>query len=133
MSCLSKVWCPQCEQIITDDICMCTLYCEIHGRVCTSVIPNGCHFVRDNKHKFPHTKAEYKNGWEVGCYGWPPGRDWNYLPAIWITKEPGHPTKTPFEIEREQRMQQEMIDAKRWFKKQIDDRDQLNCNSGGSI
>lgn len=100
MSCISRAWCPECRQMVSDSICMCARVCDIHGQVCTTVVPDGRHPVRATRQKTPPTEVEYRNGWEVGYYAWPGGRSWD-LPPIWYTREPGHPTKSPQQLQRE--------------------------------
>ena len=133
MTCISSAWCPQCEQIVSDTICMCACVCDRHGQVCTPVIPDGLHDVRQIGNSTPHTKREFRNGWEIGFYGWPPGRDFRKLPSVWITKEPGHPTKTPYEVEQDYQDKQAIVYAERRRVQEIERNDQLNCNGGGSI
>jgi hypothetical protein len=106
--------------------------CDIHGPVCTSKIPDGLHDKRETHKAKPHSKVEYRNGWEIGFYGWPPGLDWE-SPAIWITKEMGHPIKNPFEVEQEWQNQKFIEDNKKRVIREIETIDQLNCNGGGSI
>lgn len=100
MSCISEAWCPQCEQIVSDSICMCACVCDRHGQVCTRIIPDGRHPIRATRKEEPHSEAEYRNNWRVGYYAWTGGMDWNGPPK-WFTCEPGHPTKTPWEVEQE--------------------------------
>lgn len=108
---------------------MCACVCDIHGRVCTRVIPDGRHPVRETRKTQPYTEREYLNGWEIGFYGWPPGLT-SKKPAVWIAKEPGHPTKSPSDLMWEEMAakQQAYLDTKPRFSE-----DQQPKQDGGGI
>lgn len=129
MTCISQAWCPQCEHIVADMTCMCACSCDRHGPVCTPVIPDGLHDIRYRGRSTFHTEQEYLNGWRVGSFilSYETGL------SVWRKTEPGHPTKTPYEVEADQRAQQAVRDAETWRVRAIEQHDQLNCNGGGSI
>ncbi len=93
MSCIGDAWCPQCEQIVYEGCCMCALVCDKHGPVCTTVVPDGVHQRRMHRQE-PSQLMEYRNGW---CVGWTLTLD-----GPWQRREPGHPTKSPRDIWREE-------------------------------
>lgn len=100
MSCLGQAWCPECKQIISSS-CICALVCDIHGRVCTPYPPDGKHDVRREGAKTVMTQQEYLNGWQIGYFAWGPGDDYKG-PARWHMRDPGHPTKSPLQLQQEE-------------------------------
>mgnify|MGYP001588209158 CR=1 FL=1 len=128
MSCFSHQWCPQCEQLIADMTCACLISCDRHGDVCTPVIPDGTHEIR-YKGKPPHSTLEYRNQWIVGRYI----VDYETRQSKWDACEPGHPTKTPWEVEQEWRAAQAVKDQERRRVQAIERQALLNGTEGGGI
>ena len=127
MSCLSHQWCPQCEQLIADMSCACRVTCDRHGDVCTPLIPDGKHEVRYHG-KTPHSTLAYRNGWIVGRFILKPGNV-----AAWDECAPGHPTKSPAEVEWEWRAKQAVDDQERRRVQAIERSALLNGTEGGGI
>ncbi len=111
MSCRSSAWCPECKQVITDSICMCAGVCDIHGQICTPVVPDGKHPVRATGKTLPHTDVEYLNGWETGFWTWSKeGGNW----SVWMAREPGHPTKSPSDLMRDEWAEKSRVARIQW-------------------
>lgn len=105
MSCLRYKWCPECQEVIWDPICMCLGGCDKHPKAaCTPIVPDGRHPYRENRKPKAEGEIEHRNGWEVGYLGWSKeGGNW----SKWITREPGHPTKSPSQLQWEETEEKE--------------------------
>lgn len=59
--CLSCDWCPSCQQVITNSLCMCALVCDKHGQVCNLDFPDGDLIVRSYNEEPNGYMHRYKN------------------------------------------------------------------------
>lgn len=102
MSCIRSKWCPECREVAWDPICMCLGTCDKHPvAACTTIVPDGRHPYREKGKQTAASEVEYANGWEIGHMGWPPGHGFKNAP-VWCKREPGHPTKSPQQLRRDE-------------------------------
>lgn len=88
--CVGECWCPECQQVLDGNGCMCIPSCDLHPGKAVHGIPDGIHARRMYGSKQPHQhRFEYSNGWLIGRDDDKEG---------WVTFKPFHETLSPSEL-----------------------------------